>query len=100
MTPEKYRAMLNGIREQVIVDISTLLKKCGATVIQLNGSVFYTEDLDIKEVDIKKRKIVVTDDNGNSLPASFGDLTTTDLISILEQIEADEFEIITELSEE
>jgi len=100
MESKKYEAMLDGIRKQVIVDMFFLMKESGATVIQLNGSVFYTEDLDIKEVDIKKRKIVVTDDNGNSLPASFGDLTTTDLISILKEIEADEFEIITELSEE
>lgn len=100
MKAEKFKSMLDGIRKQIIVDISTLLKKCGATVIQLNGSVYYGEDLDIKEVDIKKRKIVVTDDNGNSLPASFDDLTTNELISILKEIEDDEFEIITELSEE
>jgi len=100
MEAKKYKAMLDGIRKQVIVDMFFLMKESGATVIQLISGPCVAEDTCISEVDIKKKLIVTVNDSGNTSLACFADLSTNQLVQILAMVENKEYEIIKELSEE
>jgi hypothetical protein len=100
---EFYTDRIKLLREELIKDISTEMIRRGAEEINLHsGIIFNYIDDQMNEVisTIRLNGTVVIDTGVSADDISFKELSTDQLITILEMIEKDEFEIVEELTKE
>ncbi len=102
MKHEQYIERIKLLREELSNDIKTELLKNGADEVNLNQGILHQfVDDQFSEVisTIKSNGAVVVDTGMDGYTMKFSELSTDQLICVLEAVEKNEFEIIEEVEE-